>query len=42
MFFAALSAAVSFPEMGYLTGAGILCDGGCVAGKQVGYNASSR
>lgn len=31
---AALYAAVSDPEMGYLTGCDILCDGGCVAGKQ--------
>ena len=30
---AALFAAVSDPEMGYLTGTDILCDGGCVAGK---------
>lgn len=30
---AALFAAVSDPEMGYLTGCDILCDGGCVAGK---------
>lgn len=28
---AALYAAVSDPEMGYLTGADILCDGGCIA-----------
>ena len=31
---AALFAAVSSPEMGYLTGTDILCDGGCVAGRQ--------
>ena len=30
---AALFAAVSDPEMGYLTGTDILCDGGCVVGK---------
>lgn len=30
---AALFAAISDPEMGYLTGTDILCDGGCVAGK---------
>ncbi|WP_367923873.1 SDR family NAD(P)-dependent oxidoreductase [uncultured Ruthenibacterium sp.] len=30
---ATLFAAVSDPEMGYLTGCDILCDGGCVAGK---------
>ena len=29
---AALFAAVSDPEMGYLTGCDILCDGGCIAG----------
>lgn len=29
---AALFAAVSDPEMGYLTGTDIICDGGCVAG----------
>lgn len=34
--------AVSAPEMGYLTGTDILCDGGCVAGKRVGHNAASR
>jgi hypothetical protein len=39
---AALYAAVSAPEMGYLTGTDILCDGGCVAGKWVGHNAASR
>lgn len=35
---AALFAAVSDPEMGYLTGTDILCDGGCIAGgaKAVG------
>lgn len=31
---AALYAAVSDPEVGYLTGCDILCDGGCVAGRQ--------
>ena len=36
---AALFAAVSGPEMGYLTGTDILCDGGCVAG---GANALHR
>ena len=39
---AALYAAVSAPEMGYLTGTDILCDGGCVAGKRVGHNAACR
>lgn len=28
---AALYEAVSNPEMGYLTGADIICDGGCIA-----------
>lgn len=36
---AALFAAVSDPEMGYLTGTDILCDGGCLAG---GARASGR
>lgn len=35
---AALFAAVSDPEMGYLTGTDILCDGGCVAGGAGAFN----